>query len=256
MGRALCHEATEEMCRNTHDTASSGSAARTMPSMSHEPSPITGVPVRSARAISDRVRGLPPTATSASELRTIRPLRSSPSPVATAMSTQPLAARRSSPGSSASVTPRRDFAPRLGASLTPPKPPVTTTAPAPARPAPTSSASHCSCSEASAGPTTATYGVPATDPPASATYDDVDQLARHDDLLEHVLAVDVRLHVGLLAGQREQLVLGRARRGVDAIAHLAVDLDDQHERVGVQERLVGRRPRLLPHAPPGQALVG
>ena len=40
-----------------------------------------------------------------------------------------------------------------------------------------------------------------------------------------------------------------------AVADLAVDLADEHERVGLQQRRVGRRPGLLPDALAGEPLV-
>ena len=59
---------------------------------SQVPRPTTGLPARSARAISERVPNSPPTATTASALATTMAFRASPRPVATAMSTWRLAA--------------------------------------------------------------------------------------------------------------------------------------------------------------------
>src|SRR3954453_16663847 len=229
-----------------------------MPSMAHEPRPTTNFPALIPSAISDNVPAPPPMATSASALRTIRPLRSSPRPVGTAKSTQPLAALRSSSGSRASVWPSRDLAPRQAASMTPPRPPVTTTAPAAARPAPPSPGRPppppprpASCGEASPVPTTAMCGkrdiaVPLSrrwpsGPPrdGSSAHHDVDELARHDDLLDDGLAVDVGLDVGLGVGQRFELVLGRIGGRHHPVADLAVDLHDEFDGVGLQEALVG-----------------
>src|SRR5512133_533520 len=87
-------------------------------------------------------------------------------------------------------------------------------------------------------------------------HDDVDEPLRHDDDLDDVLAVDVRADVVGTEAQRLELLARCPGWRLDAVAHLAVDL--AHELVGValEEALVGGRPRLLPHAPAGQALVG
>src|SRR3954469_3424908 len=76
--------------------------------------------------------------------------------------------------------------------------------------------------------------------------DQVDEPAGHDDRLPDFLAVQVRLHLLRRLRPRHQLVLRLARRGLDAVAHLAVHLQHQLERLPLQERLVGDRPRLLP----------
>ena len=47
----------------------------------------------------------------------------------------------------------------------------------------------------------------------------------------------------------QQLVLAGARAGLDPVAELAVDLDDEREGVGLEQRGVGLRPGLLPDAP-------
>src|SRR3954453_14606471 len=126
--------------------------------MSHVPTPTTGRPSLSARAISESVPKPPPTATSASAARAISPLRSSPIPVGTAIDTHGFAASRSLPGSSPSVTPPASCAPRHAAAITPPRPPQTTTAPARASSAPTVSAPRSWSASASPVPTTPIYG--------------------------------------------------------------------------------------------------
>src|SRR3712207_7556279 len=58
----------------------------------------------------------------------------------------------------------------------------------------------------------------------------------------------------LFRSQRQQLLARRAPRRAHAVAHLAVDLHDELEGVGREQRAVGLRPRLLPHPPAGQPL--
>src|SRR5512132_2402060 len=210
---------------------------------------MTTKPPFSASAISDSVPGPPPTATTASAARTTSPLRSSPNPVGIATSTQPLAAERSSPGRSPTVVPWRERAPRQAASITPPSPPVTMVAPASASSAPTSSASaHCASVASIPAPTTATY--------TTSAHDDVDEAAGDDDHLDDVLAVDVRAHVR--CGQRQALELRarRAGRGLHAVADPAVDLADKLIRVALEVGQIRAWPRLVPHPPPGQPVVG
>src|SRR3954451_21563922 len=127
--------------------------------MSHVPTPTTGRPSLSASAISESVPKPPPTAITPSAARTTRPLRSSPIPVAIATETHGLAAVRSGPGRSPTVTPPASLAPRHAAAMTPPSPPQTSTAPPRASARPTSSATASSSASASPAPTTATYGV-------------------------------------------------------------------------------------------------
>src|SRR3954447_3234376 len=153
---------------------------------SHVPSPTTGRPALRPSAISLRVPHAPPTATIASAARTTSAWRASPSPVGTATCTQPLASPRSSPGSRPTVIPPRERAPRHAASITPPSPPQTSTAPAVAMPAPTSSAAASSSALARPGPTTAIHGasggtVPSRRPPRGLADDEGDELAGHDD---------------------------------------------------------------------------
>src|SRR5207253_1158161 len=81
-----------------------------------------------ANPISDSVPNSPPTATTASAARTTSPLRSSPSPVAMATTTCGFAALRSLPGRMPTVSPPSRRAPRQAASITPDRPPQTTTA--------------------------------------------------------------------------------------------------------------------------------
>src|SRR5690242_14600018 len=158
-----------------------------------------------------------------------------------------LACSRESPGNSPIVVPPAPCAPLHEASITPPRPPLMMTAPPSASRSPTSSAIAYSSGEAFDAPHTPTYTVTsaghpaprseiASGPPAGSPDDNVDELAGHDDRLDDVLAVDVRLHVRLGQRQLAQLVLPRARGRSDAIADLAVDLADELEGVGLQER--------------------
>src|SRR3954453_11920563 len=155
-------------------------------------SPITGLPAFNASAISLSVPQAPPIATTASAARTMSALRASPSPVGIASTTHPFASSRSEPGSNPTVVPPRERAPRHAASITPPSPPHTSTAPAAAIPAPTSSAASSSSGSARSGPTTAIQGasggtIPSRYRPRALADDEVDELARHDDDLDHLL---------------------------------------------------------------------
>src|SRR3954452_1713288 len=171
LGGGVSHVARElHQCCNGGVTSSRIRAAAAGPSctlatgaaMSHVPTPTTGRPSLSASAISESVPKLPPTATSPSAARTTRPLRSSPRPVAMTTVTHGLAAARSVPGSSPTVTPPASPAPREAAAMTPPRPPQTTTAPARASSRPTSYAVASSWAVASPEPTTAMYRVAVT----------------------------------------------------------------------------------------------
>src|SRR3954469_19769038 len=247
-------------------TASDGLFIAAMPSTaspprasSHVPSPTTGRPALRPSAISLRVPHAPPIATIASAARTTSALRASPSPVGTATWTQPLASPRSSPGSSPTVIPPRERAPRHAASITPKSPPQTSTALAAAIPAPTSSAAASSSALARPGPTTAIHGASGGTVPSRPTAgpladDEVDELARHDDDLDDLLAVDLRLQARR-ARERLELLARRSRRGLYAVAPLAVDLHDQLDRVALEHRRVRVGPRLLPHALARQRLV-
>ena len=70
------------------------------------------------------------------------------------------------------------------------------------------------------------------------------------------LAVDVGPHVRGARGQPLELVRRRVAGRLHAVAHLAVDLADELERVALQQRRIGVRPGLLPHAPAGEQVVG
>src|SRR5215467_2932787 len=152
------------MTWNARSTASAASRARTISpagtprlESSQVSIPTTGFPVFSASAISDSVPNSPPMAMTTSAARTTSAFRASPSPVGIATSTQAFASPRSVPGRIPTVVPPVDFAPRQTASITPPRPPQTTTARRLASSRPTSSAwSNCSRS-AAPEPTTATW---------------------------------------------------------------------------------------------------
>src|SRR5215212_285381 len=260
--RGGCYErrasASATACDGLSIAAMPSTASPPRPS-SHVPSPTTGRPALRPSAISLRVPHAPPIATIASAARTTSTLRSSPSPVGTATCTQPLASPRSSPGSSPTVIPPRERAPRHAASITPPSPPQTSTASAAAISAPTSSAASSSSRLARPGPTTAIHG------PSGGTLrsraaarfladDEVDELARHHDHLHHLLAVDLRLQAGR-ARERLELLARRGRGGLHAVAQLAVDLHHELHGVALEQRRVRVRPGLLPHPLARQQLV-
>src|SRR4051794_24534404 len=241
-------------------TASDGLFIAAMPSTaspprtsSHVPSPTTGRPALRPSAISLRVPHAPPIATIASAARTTSTLRASPSPVGTATCTQPFASSRSSPGSSPTVIPPRERAPRHAASITPPRPPHTRTAPASAIAAPASSAHATSRASARPGPTTAIHGAGRGTP--GLPDDEVDQLARHDDDLHDVAAVHVLLHLRALARQGLELLARRQRRRLQPVAQLPVDLDHDLHHLPLEQPQLGPRPRFLPHPGAGQQLV-
>src|SRR5579859_4090285 len=189
-------------------------------------------------------------ATTTSAARTTRPFRSSPRPVGIATCTHSLATLRSLPGRIPIVMPPPSRAPRHAAAITPPRPPQTMCAPALAKPRPIVSADCISCSAATLAPTIATYGGCI----ASAD-DDVHELVGHDHNLDDLVPVQMRLDPAGLERQRFQdLARGTGGRG-DAVADLAIDLADELEGVGLEHRGIGIRPRLLPHAAPGQELV-
>src|SRR5438067_6488214 len=77
-------------------------------------------------------------------------------------------------------------------------------------------------------------------------HNDVDELARHDDRLPDRRPVQMRLHLGRRRGPRDELFLGQADVDLEPVAHLAVHLDDELERLALQLRLVRLRPGLLP----------
>ena len=119
------------------------------------PIPITGIPERRARAISDKVPYSPSSAITAVAALTTSAFLASPRPVGTTTSTHGLATVGSRPGNRPTVIPPTDLAPRQTPSITPPRPPQITTAPLAARAAPTSSASRMTEGEASPAPMTA-----------------------------------------------------------------------------------------------------
>src|SRR5687768_13066687 len=84
--------------------------------------------------------------------------------------------------------------------------------------------------------------------------DEVDQAARHDDRLADLLAVQMALHARKLLGTRDELVLGQVDRDLDATAHATVDLDDQLERLLLEQRGVRLRPRRRPQTLMAEAL--
>src|SRR3954454_10218015 len=121
------------------------------------PTPKTGFPLERANAISASVPQAPPIATTASAARATRPLRISPRPVGRLTSRWAFASERSSPGRMPTVVPPACFAPRDAASITPPRPPVTTVAPSSASRRPADSACSSCSAVAELAPITATY---------------------------------------------------------------------------------------------------
>src|SRR5581483_4298632 len=59
--------------------------------------------------------------------------------------------------------------------------------------------------------------------------DDVHELARNDDRLPHLCAVDVRLHALRRERPRDELFLGQVDVDLEPVAHLAVHLHDELE---------------------------
>src|SRR5436190_13055921 len=76
--------------------------------------------------------------------------------------------------------------------------------------------------------------------------DEVDELAGDDDRLARLRAVEERRDALGAARERDELFLAQRRVRLEAVAHLAVHLDDELERVAHELRLVGFGPRLLP----------
>src|SRR5437588_1815875 len=186
-------------------------------------------------------------------------------PVGMAKVRKRLAAARSLPGRIPTVSPPAAVAPRQAASMTPPCPPHTTTAPASASRRPTSSAMFASWSVAGSGPITATYGAVAVGrglaavtrgpgPPGSPD-DEVDEAPGNDDLLDDLVPVEVGLDVGGVAAQLLELLLGGVGGGLDPVANLAVYLAYELERRPLEQRRLGLGPGLLPHPAAGEALV-
>src|SRR5215207_9021060 len=89
----------------------------------------------------------------------------------------------------------------------------------------------------------------------SAADDQVDELARHHDLLDELLAVDVAAHVLARPGELHELPVREAGGDLDLIAPATVDLDDQAEPVALEQRPIGPGPGLLPDPLTAQGLV-
>ena len=70
--------------------------------------------------------------------------------------------------------------------------------------------------------------------------DEVDELARHDDLLHDLVAVDVRADRSRSARASSSSSSSPRRGGLDPVAELAVDLDDEREPASA--RAARRRP--------------
>src|ERR1035441_5585700 len=84
--------------------------------------------------------------------------------------------------------------------------------------------------------------------------DEVDELARDDDLPDDLFAIEMRLDVGREPAQLPQLVGAGVDRSLHAIAQLSVDLADQLVDLALQQLLIGARPVSLPYALAGQAV--
>src|SRR5919204_3461979 len=80
----------------------------------------------------------------------------------------------------------------------------------------------------------------------SSAHDEIHEPARHDDRLPDLPAVEMHLHLRRCLGAGYQFVLRQVRRHMHAIADLAVDLDDELERLVDEHRGIGLRPRRLP----------
>src|SRR5439155_15572014 len=80
----------------------------------------------------------------------------------------------------------------------------------------------------------------------SSSHDEVHELARHDDRLADLLAVELGLNAGRRLRPLDQLGLGEIGRDLDTVANPAVDLDHELERLALEQRLVGDGPWLLP----------
>src|SRR5438105_7827143 len=190
----------------------------------------------------------------ASAARTVSVLRIHPMPVVSAMSTYGFASRFSKPGRMPTTSPPADLAPRLTASITPERPPLTTTAPRSASRRPTSSAA------ASARGGTASFASRALLPMTvmrsgrtglrgKLSLEDRDQRRRVDVAAGHD-AYD-RPAAGLSGERRRHGRRARALRD-DVIA-----LDEQTDRVGdlaqrrherSVEQLLREREHLREHA--------
>src|SRR6266516_911022 len=84
--------------------------------------------------------------------------------------------------------------------------------------------------------------------PRAPSDDEVDELARHDDRLAYLFAVQLSLDAGRGLRPLDQLGLGQLGRDLEAVTNLAVDLNHQLEGVVLEQGLVGDGPRLLPHS--------
>src|SRR3954463_12065754 len=76
--------------------------------------------------------------------------------------------------------------------------------------------------------------------------DQVHELPRDDDRLAELEPVEMCQHTGRRLRAGDELLLGRAGLHLEAVAHLSVDLDDELERVALELRRIGLRPRVLP----------
>ena len=126
--------------------------------------------------------------------------------------THSFASARSGPGSSPIVIPPALAAPRQAASITPPRPPQMTVAPARASSEPHRRGDLEPHSRgASRGPDDRDVRRGRHD--RRSADDDVDELVGHDDHLDDLVAVDVRLHAARLKAQAlELLARGAGRR--------------------------------------------
>src|SRR3954454_8784598 len=76
--------------------------------------------------------------------------------------------------------------------------------------------------------------------------DEVDELARDDDRLADLLAVELCLHLLGRESQLDELLVGEVDRDLEAVAQLAVHLHDELERRASEEPLARDGPRRLP----------
>ena len=240
------HGASLGLRRQRSATASAGEEASTTPSISQVPSPATGLPARRANAISDSV----PVAALHRDHRVRRPAPPArcaprPGPVATATSTHGFAAARSSPGRIPSVVPPSALAPATGRLH---------------RAAHPAADQHGARSRQLAPDLLGRLGLAVRGP------DDCDvrrsqrttkftSLPGTTTVLTISRAVQPRSQPLGAARVLLQLLARGAGRHHQPVDQLAVQLHDQLDLVGGQQRGVGLRPGLLPHALAGHPLV-
>src|SRR4051812_19859576 len=84
--------------------------------------------------------------------------------------------------------------------------------------------------------------------------DQVHELPRDDDRPADLEAVEMRLDTRRRLRARDELVLRDVGLDLEPVSHLTVHLDDELERIALELRRMGFRPRLLPQPLVPQAL--